>query len=92
MSKTSKRPQQKPKTSNAAQKGAAIRQIQATRKRTKAHSQISRSKVEDVTAQINGEFARVQNIYAKADSQAQSQDLSLTQCTVQELAGIMRDL
>ncbi|KAI0674963.1 hypothetical protein C8Q78DRAFT_965333 [Trametes maxima] len=85
---------QKSKTSDAARKGAADKQIQAARKRSKAHSRISRSKAEDVTAQINGEFMQVQNIYVRAGPQPQPQDSSssLPESTVQDLADVMKSL
>lgn len=68
MAQTSKRTERKPKVPSASLKNtrqAPAKQMQTSKKRSKAQARISQSQVVDATAQINGDFAQVQSLLVK---------------------------
>ncbi|OJT08814.1 hypothetical protein TRAPUB_320 [Trametes pubescens] len=68
MSKPTKQHKHTSRASSASTKEgrqSAAKQIQVSKKRSKAQARISRGQAADVTAQINGEFAQVQSLLGK---------------------------
>ncbi|KAI0769351.1 hypothetical protein BD413DRAFT_477866 [Trametes elegans] len=96
MAKSSKQATLKPKKSGATTREArhaAVKHLHTAKKRSKAQSRITKEQVADMTAQINGEFAQVQSLYAKSDRrQLQSPNVALPESTVQDLADVIRGL
>ncbi|KAI9067235.1 hypothetical protein FKP32DRAFT_1673259 [Trametes sanguinea] len=91
MAKPQRQQKQKSKsTTNARQ--AVARQIHATKKRSKAQARISKSQIADVTDQINGEFAQVQNFYVRTQQAEPVHAPSLPEPSVHDLADIMKGL
>ncbi|KAI0829705.1 hypothetical protein BC628DRAFT_1358299 [Trametes gibbosa] len=62
MPKSIKNPARKFKVSSKTACQAAAKQMQTSKRRSKANARISQSQAANTTAQINGEFARVQSL------------------------------